>query len=528
MIQKNKKVPSLIGYLRTREMARNRVKKATINILTTSLYEIVVFICGLILPRLILRNYGSTYNGITSSVTQFLSLVSILRLGVAGATRVALYKTLAQNDLAGTSAIVRATEKYMRKIGYVILGYIAVLAILYPLFVDTGIGFFDVFILVVAAGIGTFAQYFFGITYQTFLSADQSIYIYNIAQASCTIVNTAFSALLIYLGCSIQIVKMGSSMVFFLTPVFLNIYVSKKYKLNKRCDPDFAALNKRKDVFASSLANIVHENTDIVVLTLFCNVKIVSVYTIYNLVMSALRKVLSIFSTGTEAIFGDMWAKHQIDAIRTNLSLFEYIIGVFISIVFSTTLMMIIPFVSLYTKNVNDVNYILPSYALVITIAMAWYCFRTPYLTLVQGVGHYKETKQGAYIEACLNLVASVILVQFIGIIGTAIGTLLANVFRSLQYALYIDNNVIHRGKTVIIKRIVWIALNIICTCGIVVLLFNNWIVSCWASWIMKGIVMVVIGSSIALITSLLFFRDDMRKTYGVALRMITRKMKGS
>lgn len=505
-------------------MARSRIRKATINILTTSLYEIVTFICGLILPRLILRNYGSAYNGITSSVTQFLSLVSILRLGVAGATRVALYKTLAQDDLAGTSAIVRATEKYMRKIGYVILGYIAVLAITYPMFVDTGIGFFDVSILVIAAGIGTFAQYFFGITYQTFLSADQSIYIYNIAQAACTIANTALSALLIYLGCTIQIVKMGSSMVFFLTPVFLNIYVSQKYNLNKNCEPDNAALNKRKDVLASSLANIVHENTDIVVLTLFCNIKIVSVYTIYNLVMSALRKVLNIFSTGTEAIFGDMWAKHQMDSIRDNLSLYEYVIGVFISIVFSTTLVMIIPFVSLYTKNVKDVNYILPSYAFAITIAMAWYCFRTPYLTLVQGVGHYKETKYGAYFEAGLNLVSSVILVQFIGIIGTATGTLLANVFRSLQYALYIDKNIIYRGKTVIIKRIVWIAINMICTCGIVTLFFDNWVISDWGSWIFKGIVMVLASSFITLMTSSLFFRDDMKRAYQVTLRMITRK----
>ena len=326
-------------------MARSRAKKATVNIATNLLYEVITFICGLILPRLILSHFGSTYNGIISSVTQFLSLVSILRLGVAGATRVALYRTLATNDLAGTSAIVRATEKYLRKVGLAILVYIAVLAVVYPMFTDTGIGFFDVSVLVIATGIGTFAQYYFGITNQTFLSADQSTYISNIAQICSTLANTVLSAVLIYSGCTIQTVKLASSVVFFLTPFMLNIYVARKYSLDKKCEPDYTGLEKRNDVLASSLANIVHENTDVIVLTLSCDVKTVSVYAVYNLVMSALRKILAVFSTGTEAIYGDMWAKHQMDSIKKNLTIYEYVIGVFISIVFSATIMLIVPFV---------------------------------------------------------------------------------------------------------------------------------------------------------------------------------------
>lgn len=507
-------------------MARSRVRKASINLVTTFLYEIVSFVCGLILPRLILRNFGSTYNGIISSVTQFLSLISILRLGVAGATRVALYKTLAAGDLAGTSSIVRATEKYMRKIGYVILAYIALLAVFYPMFTNTGVGYFDVVVLVVAAGIGTFAQYFFGITYQTFLSADQSIYIYNISQAACTIINTLVSVVLIYAGCSIQIVKLGSSVVFFFTPLILNIYVSNRYRLDKKCEPNNDALKMRKDVLASSLANIIHENTDIVVLTLFCDVKIVSVYTVYNLVMSALRKILSIFSTGTEAIFGDMWAKKQYDAIRKNLSLYEFVIGVFISVIFSATILLIVPFVELYTKGVNDVNYILPSYALIISIAMACYCFRTPYLTLVQGVGHYKQTKRGAYFEAGLNLISSIVLVQFIGISGTAVGTLLANVFRSFQYAFYIDDHIIDRGKKAIFKRVLWIVLNLSLSCIVAHFALGKMASRGWIQWIVSGIIVAALSSIITVITSSVFFKDDMKNTIEVAKRMIVHRKK--
>ena len=47
--------------------------------------------------------------------------------------------------------------------------------------------------LVVIIGIGTFAEYFFGITYKTFLMANQSMYIYNIIQIFSKIANTIVS-----------------------------------------------------------------------------------------------------------------------------------------------------------------------------------------------------------------------------------------------------------------------------------------------------------------------------------------------
>ena len=134
-----------------------------------------------------------------------------------------------------------------------------------------------------------------------------------------------------------------------------------------------------------------------------------------------------------------MWAKGEIDKIKSSLGYYEYIVTSFISIIFSTCLAMILPFVSLYVHGVNDVEYVLPMYALIITTAQAFFCFRAPYLTLVQGVGHYKQTKKGAYLEAIINLTTSIVLVNIIGIAGVAIGTLLANIFRSFQYAVYID-----------------------------------------------------------------------------------------
>ena len=67
----------------------NRGKKAAYNSIASLFAEIVALICGFILPRYVLTYFGSSYNGITQSVSQFLSVIALLRAGVGGATRAA-------------------------------------------------------------------------------------------------------------------------------------------------------------------------------------------------------------------------------------------------------------------------------------------------------------------------------------------------------------------------------------------------------------------------------------------------------
>ena len=507
-----------------KRMKTSRAEKASLNVATGLLAEIVTLVCGLILPRLILSHFGSSYNGITSSAQQFLSLIAILNVGIAGSTRVALYQTLSRNDTSGTSAIVRATEQYMRKVAMVLAAYIVILSLTYPVFVETGFEYWDVAILVIAAGANSFGSYFFGAAYQALLSADQCVYITNVLNIITTILNTVIAAFLISAGFSIQVVKLSSAIVYILKPALQNLYVSRKYRIDKTVKPDSSALSKRKDVMAHSIANIVHDNTDIVILNLFCDVKIASVYTVYNLVMAALRNFLRVFTNGTEAIFGSMWAKGEKEQIQKSIGYYEFIMGTMVSTVFATTMIMILPFVFLYTKGINDVEYILPTYAMVITVAQAFFCLRSPYLALVQGAGKYKETKQGAVLEAALNLGISFILVQFLGIVGTAIGTLVANMFRTIQYAVYIQKNICQRSIKTIICRLGWGFFNLICvclSCGQLTLRYTEW---SWGAWIICGFLTFILSCLITIISALVFYRKDLFAILGIIKRVINKR----
>lgn len=506
-------------------MSKSRTKKASLNIITSTILQIVTMISGLVLPRFFLSYFGSTYYGIIASASQFLGIVSVLTLGITASTRVALYSTITSNDIEGTSSIICATEHYMHKIAIVLGAYIVVIALLYPVIVHTGYSYFDVSLLIIIVGVSSLFEYYFGITYQTFLLADQSIYISNLFSSVAVILNAIVSIVLIVLGFNIQAVKAGSAMVFILRPVLQHMYITKKYHLIKKSRPDMSALEKRGDAMMHTLANIVHDNTDIIVLTLFTNVKVVSVYSVYNLVMCSLKRVQDIFTTGTEPIFGSMWANGETEKIEKNLNVFEYFVNVFNTVAFGTAMVMILPFISVYIpQNVTDINYFLPTYAIVISLAFATQGMRVPYLALVQGIGHYRQTKKVAITEAIINIVLSVVLVNYIGIVGVAVGTLVANLYRTFLYAAYIDDNIVCRGIGVVLCKFMWT----MCCMVIIVIpgffVTQNIDIDGWITWIVVASGVLVYSLFVVLLGSIIFYRNDLKYAIHLANTMIHNK----
>ena len=116
-------------------MKRSRTKNAFLSIVTSLIGEGVALVCGLVLPRLILSNFGSAYNAITQSITQFISYISLMKAGIGGATAVALYKPLAENNTEEISEILASTQKFMRKISMIFVLFILGLSIVYPLLI---------------------------------------------------------------------------------------------------------------------------------------------------------------------------------------------------------------------------------------------------------------------------------------------------------------------------------------------------------------------------------------------------------
>ncbi len=503
-----------------------RSKKALYNISASLIYQIVALICGLITPKLILDAFGSSYNGVVSSATQFLSMISILTLGIAGATRMSLYKTLAAKDTDGTSRIVKATQRYMRKVALGLVIYAGVLMLIYPFISKNDLSHLECAILIGIISLGSFLEYFFGSAYGSLLMADQSEYITSFFRIMATILNTVFVFILIKLGADIFLVKLASAIAFAITPIGLSIVVRYRYRLNLKCKADMSVLSQRGSVAAHSIANIVHDNTDIVLLTLFLDAKEISVYTVYYLVIGKIKMLMRVFTSGLEAAFGNMWAKGETETLKRRFRTLEFSMFSFAMVIFSCVGILIVDFVTLYTNSVTDVNYTRPALAVTITFAEAFFCIRQPYLTLVQATGHYKDTRNGAILEAIINIVVSLSLVWWIGIEGVIVGTLVANIIRTTQYALFSSKKILQRSLVPIGLRLLVLGGSCTAIVALSRLAISRLEMTSWGMWILEGFIVFAIACGIWLISSLLFYRRDLFDLVAFGKRAIQRKTK--
>ena len=506
-----------------------RSKLALRNMASSLFLQFVTMVCGIVLPRLFIGTYGSAVNGTVASITQFLGYIVLFEAGVGGVVRAALYKPLAEHDSGKISGILSATDRFFRKIAFIFLGYCVVVACVFPLFVRNNFDFLYTASLVLIIAVSTFSQYYFGMSRQVLLQADQRRYITADLQVFTVLLNTALTVLLIYLRCSVHIVKLGTAMVYALRPILLRLYVRKTYAPDTHALPDNSAIQQRWDGFGHHTAYFLHTNTDVFVLTVFSGIlrslriEDVSVYTVYYAIVSGIEKVVAAFSSGIEAAFGNMIAKKETHTLQRNFRVYEFASFTLTTVLFTCTGILLLPFIAIYTKGVTDVEYIRPLFGVLLVAAEAVYCIRIPYNNVTLAAGHYRQTRNGAFLEAGLNIVGSLVLIVPLGMNGVALATLLAMTVRTVQYALYLSRHILRRPFGVFLGR---------CTVNLAACALSVLAVRIlpaptlvhYGQWAVYALFVFAVCAVIVFSLNAVFYRNDLRNLWTVFKNSIQKR----
>lgn len=360
-----------------------RRKKLFLNTSSSIISQVATIICGFVLPRLILNHFGSEVNGLVNSITQFLSIIAFLELGIGSVLQFSLYKPLAEKNEEEISKVLVSGQKFFTKIALILLVYVLFLMGVYPLIANQNFGFVYTATMIGAISISSFAQYFFGISNMLLLQADQKGYVpYNV-QTFALILNTIVGSVLIELGASIHLVKLSTSLIFVLKPLILALYVKKHYHINWKIKYEGEPLKQKWNGMAQQISDVALENTDNVVLTVFAGLKEVSIYSVYYLVISGIKYLLLSITIGMQSLMGELWAKQELEVLRRFFGWVEWVMHTAATFLFGATSVLILPFVIVYTNGVTDVDYVQPLFALLIVAANAVYCFRLPYHLMV-------------------------------------------------------------------------------------------------------------------------------------------------
>ena len=487
-----------------------RAEKTFKNVVWGFALEAVVIVCGLILPRLILINYGSDYNGVTNAIRQFLQVITLFQAGISGVTMAVLYKPLAEKDISQISIIVRTTESFLRKIVIIFLGFIVIISCGFPFLVIDQFDWFFSASMVLIMSLSACAQFYFGRVYELLLNADQNQRFVSIVNICKVTASTIISAIMINMGFGLRLVMLASAIVYIIAPLFVCAYTKRKYNIITNVTRDDSVLKQRWDNFGRQVAYFVVSNTDIVVLSFFSNVFEISVYTVYRMIVNGIYGLFIPLTQGVNAAFGNMLAKEEYELLKKNLRIYEQVVFASSTFLHAVVLVMTLPFVALYTSGVTDAEYHRPVFMIVFTIAALFRCFRFPYEGMAVTAGHFKQTRNPAFIEAAITIIISVSLVTHLGVIGIAIGMLTAYVFRTVFFAIYTSRNVVKRSLWLPAKRLLLSAGCIVLAFGISTILPLREATD-FLLWTVNAVIISTIALILVLLTELVFYRDDLK-----------------
>lgn len=486
-----------------------REKRLFYNTISSLVFQVTTIICGFILPRLILNAFGSEVNGLVNSITQFLGVISFLELGVGAVVQSALYKPLAEKNQEDVSKIISSANKFFTRLGQILLIYVIALVIFYPQFAGKNFGFIYTASLIVTISISSFAQYFFGIVNRLLLTADQRGYIQYNAQTLAVVCNTAACFILIRVGCSIQIVKLTTSLIYLLQPFLIYLYVRHHYSIDSKIKYIKEPIPQKWNGIAQHVAAVILDGTDTIVLTLFATLSDVSIYSVYFLVVKGVKQLFMSMTNGITSLIGELWAKQEIKELNKTFSWTEWVIHTGTTFVFGLTAILIVPFVRVYTLGIHDANYIQPLFAALIVAANAGHCLRLPYNIIILAAGHYKQTQNNYIIAAILNIVVSVVTVKAWGLIGVAIGTLVAMGYQTVWMAVYDSRNLIKWPLRNFAKQIFVDGLTVI-----IGFFATRMIVmpeATYIEWVFLAVKTAIIWIVIVGVLNMVFYRDKMQ-----------------
>ena len=435
-----------------------RSKQAFRNMLANILLQIAVLGVGLILPRFFIETYGSSINGLMVTVSQFLMCLSLAEAGIGTASVVALYKPLAYKDNKQLNLVLSATNKFYRRSGLLFGALLLLLIGIFPFMISAQLDPSLVRGILFVMGLTIFIDYFFLGKYKVLIQADQKVYVLSLVEMGGTFLNLGISILLIQNNANVILVRFVATVIFILRFWVIRFYVKKQYpQVSFRETADFKLIPQRGAALIHQVAGVIVSNTDVVILATFMGSRSfveVSVYGTYNLVVNAVNTLLSTGINAFMAGFGEVFSRKENETLKKGYSQYEYLFFILLFTVCVCMWSLIIPFIELYALRAPEgvEHYVRPTVGILFVMVVFLQNIRVPSLTMVCAAGHFEETKKQAILEMFINLVVSLSLLYWLGMVGVLIGTVASFAYRTIAIVLYngrhlVKGTLCHTGK---------------------------------------------------------------------------------
>lgn len=380
--------------------------------------------------KIFIQMLGVEYLGLNSVLANIISVLSIAELGISSAIIFNLYEPIKHKKLE----VIKSLLKFYRKAYNIIAILTLVIGLLLMPFLHlivrepvAGVNMYFAYLLVLAS---TVASYLMSYRQSILYAAEQGHVTTNV-QTVASVLTAGIQILLLVTTHNYYLYLVAAIVMQLLKNLWLYKIAEKKHPILR--DKDIQKLDKtiEKDIFKKMRALFVHKastfvifSTDNIVISAFINVATVGLYSNYHMIFSAVENIFTQTIKALTPTVGNLLVDKN---LSKNFKTFQKIRHVnFMVVLISSVGIMLLA--DLFVKLWYGSEYVLPNFTLV-TLLMVHYqrMMRESYSVFKEAAGIYHEDRFVPVVESLINIIVSVILVQWIGLPGVFIGTFVSS-----------------------------------------------------------------------------------------------------
>ena len=125
------------------QKTKSSIYNAVVTLISTALSSLL----ALISTNLILKNYGSDFNGVVATVNQLMNVLMLVEGGFTLAINVALFKYYVKDNQKEVNQILVASNNRFTKIGILFLIIGGIVTVVYPIFIKSELDYITILLI---------------------------------------------------------------------------------------------------------------------------------------------------------------------------------------------------------------------------------------------------------------------------------------------------------------------------------------------------------------------------------------------
>lgn len=422
---------------------KSRTEYSARNTTVAMVARVVAILMGFFTRVVFTHTLSEEYVGINGLFTDILNVLSLSELGIGTAITYALYKPIAEKDIEKQKALMQLYKKFYRIIALIVL----MAGLLVVPFLDVLVKHgqeIEHLTFIYLMYLGNSVISYLLIYKQTLIDAHQLNYIgvlyytvflviQNIVQMTILLTTKNF----VLFVAVMMLCALGNN-------ICVSLKANKMYPYLK--DKDVKPLEQEekqgiyrniKAMLMHKVGNVVVTNTDNLLISSLVGIVSTGIYSNYFLVIGSVRQVLNQVFQGITASVGNLGVKESKERVKhifdASFFIGQWIFG------FATICLyeILSPFVAL---SFGEQYVFTMDITLVLCLNFYFTGMRQATLVFRDSLGLFWYDRYKSLAEAIINLVGSLILGYYIGILGIFLGTLISTLTTSMwvePYVLY-------------------------------------------------------------------------------------------